>query len=79
MLIAEGKTYTHRFVQDSGWTSFPIQSEADLKQAQWLMRLSYLMNVARYGRGKQSFDLASAIDDLNLSHALRETAFPKHS
>lgn len=76
-LITEGKTRTHRFVPDSGWTSFPIQTEADMDNAEWLMRLSYLINVARYGRGKQAFDLKSAIDNLHISDALREVAFPQ--
>lgn len=76
VLIAEGKAQTHQFVPDSGWISFPIRSQADVQHGEWLLRLSYLMNVARYGRGKQSFDLETAISALKLSPTLRQVAFP---
>ena len=44
-LLAEGLAEEHRWVPNSGWITFRISSERDLKHAVWLMRLSYL----RYG------------------------------
>lgn len=41
-LLADGLAEEHRWVPDSGWITFRIGSEGDLKHALWLMRLSYL-------------------------------------
>jgi hypothetical protein len=41
-LLAEGLAEEHHWVPDSGWTTFHIRSDADLKHTLWLMRLSYL-------------------------------------
>jgi luciferase-like monooxygenase len=41
-LLAEGFAEEHRWVPNSGWTSFRIRSDEDLNHALWLMRLSYL-------------------------------------
>ncbi len=41
-LLAEGLAEEHRWVPNSGWITFRIRSDADLKHALWLMRLSYL-------------------------------------
>jgi len=41
-LLAEGLAEEHRWVPDSGWTTFQMRSETDLRHALWLMRLSYL-------------------------------------
>lgn len=41
-LLAEGLAEEHRWVPNSGWVTFRIRSEDDLKRALWLMRLSYL-------------------------------------
>jgi hypothetical protein len=32
----------HRWIPDSGWTTFRIRGERDLEHAVWLIRLSYL-------------------------------------
>lgn len=32
----------HRWVPNSGWTTFQVRNDDDLKSALWLMRLSYL-------------------------------------
>ena len=32
----------HRWVPNSGWTTFHVRRDEDLKHALWLMRLSYL-------------------------------------
>src|SRR6266403_4844232 len=41
-LLAEGLAQEHRWVPNSGWITFRIRSEEDLKHALWLMRLSYI-------------------------------------
>jgi hypothetical protein len=41
-LLADGLAEEHRWVPDSGWITFRVGSEDDLKHALWLMRLSYL-------------------------------------
>jgi hypothetical protein len=41
-LLAEGLAEEHRWVPNSGWTTFRVRSEEDFKHALWLMRLSYL-------------------------------------
>ncbi len=41
-LLAEGLVEEHRWVPDSGWITFRIGGEEDLRQAVWLLRLSYL-------------------------------------
>ena len=41
-LLAVGLAQEHRWVPNSGWITFRIRSEKDLRHALWLMRLSYL-------------------------------------
>ncbi len=41
-LLAAGLAEEHRWVPNSGWITFHVHSEEDLKHALWLMRLSYL-------------------------------------
>ena len=41
-LLTNGLAEEHRFVPNSGWITFRVRSEQDLKHALWLIRLSYL-------------------------------------
>lgn len=41
-LLTDGLAEKHRFVPNSGWITFRVRTEQDLKHALWLMRLSYL-------------------------------------
>jgi hypothetical protein len=41
-LLAAGLAAEHRWVPNSGWTTFQIRGEEDLQHALWLMRLSYV-------------------------------------
>ncbi len=41
-LLEEGLAEEHRWVPNSGWITFQVFREEDLKHAPWLMRLSYL-------------------------------------
>lgn len=42
ILIAQGLASEHHWVPDSGWITFQIRNEHDLKHAVWLLRLSYV-------------------------------------
>jgi len=41
-LLKEGLAEEHRWVPNSGWITFHVRRDEDLKHALWLMRLSYL-------------------------------------
>jgi hypothetical protein len=41
-LLKDGLPEEHHWVPNSGWITFHVRSEEDLKHALWLMRLSYL-------------------------------------
>ena len=41
-LLSEGLAENHHWVPNSGWITFRIRNEQDVKHALWLMRLSYL-------------------------------------
>ncbi len=41
-LLAEALAAEHHWVPNSGWITFHVRNEEDLKHALWLMRLSYL-------------------------------------
>ncbi len=41
-LLAEALAEEHHWVPNSGWITFHVRNEEDLKHALWLMRLSYL-------------------------------------
>jgi hypothetical protein len=41
-LLAEGQAEEHRWVPNSGWTTFKVRGDADIQHAIGLMRISYL-------------------------------------
>jgi len=41
-LLAEGLAEEHHWVPNSGWITFRVRTEDDLKHSVWLMRLSYV-------------------------------------
>jgi hypothetical protein len=46
VLVEEGEAQEHHVIPESGWISFRIEGDADREHAVWLLRLSYLYNVA---------------------------------
>ena len=46
-LIHEGLAEKHRYVPDSGWITFHVRKEDDVRHAAWLLRLSYLRFVLK--------------------------------
>lgn len=45
-LVDAGETDVHHLLTESGWTTYRIQSPDEYEHALWLLRLSYLYNVA---------------------------------
>ncbi len=69
-LIAEGLAEQHRWVPNSGWTTFQVRSDKDLKHALQLMRLSYVryaLKTASDPRGT----LEHESEELGLSNRIR--------
>ena len=46
-LLREGLAERHRWLPDSGWTTFRIRSAGDVKHGLWLLRLSHLRYMLR--------------------------------
>ncbi len=46
-LLADGLAEEHRWVPNSGWITFQVRSNEDVKHPVWLMRLSYLRYVLK--------------------------------
>jgi hypothetical protein len=42
VLLAEGRAQRHRWLPDSGWVTYHLHNDSDLKEAVLLMRISYL-------------------------------------
>jgi hypothetical protein len=47
VLLAKGLAEEHPWVPNSGWITFRVRNEQDLRHALWLMRLSYLRYLLR--------------------------------
>lgn len=73
-LVLENAAQAHYVLPESGWISYYIHSEADIEQALWLLRLSYMQKQRnRYRRNPdelQAFD--KGLNDLALSPNLRK-------
>ena len=75
-LLKAGLAREHRWVPDSGWTTFRLQSEKELPRALWLMRLSYLRYMLKKVSDPQR-TLERTSEDLGLSTQLK-SLFQKH-
>jgi hypothetical protein len=67
VLLAKGLVEEHRWVPDSGWTTFRIRRQDKMAHAIWLMRLSY----ARYAI-KNSQDSRKTFEDESTRLGLEE-------
>jgi luciferase-like monooxygenase len=74
-LLAEGLAEEHRWVPNSGWITFRIRSEEDLKHALWLMRLSYLRYALKTAADSRGL-LEQASGELHLSPKFRSLLEP---
>ena len=52
-ILTQGLGEEHRWVPDSGWTTFRMPNADDIEHARWLMRLSYRQSL---GHGNFSFE-----------------------
>jgi len=74
-LLAQGLAEKHRWVPNSGWTTFRIRSDEDLNHARWLMRLSYLRYALKIARDPRGF-LEEESERLRLSANFRSLLEP---
>lgn len=59
-LLAQGLAEEHRWVPDSGWTTFRVSREDQMEHAIWLMRLSYARYaIKKSGEPQKSFEQES--------------------
>ena len=80
-LLAEGLAEEHRWVPNSGWTTFHMRNEEDLAHAVWLMRLSYLRYYLKTASDPQSAWHKES-EQMRLSakfQALLELLLPAHN
>ena len=78
-LLAEGLAEEHHWVPNSGWITFQVRGEEDLKHALWLMRLSYMRYALKIACDPRRF-LDEQSEELQLSPHLKslfEGFFPK--
>lgn len=65
-LLEEKLAEEHRWVPNSGWTTFHMHNEKELEHALWLMRLSWLRYELKSSADPERL-LASASEDLHLT------------
>ncbi|HVO44447.1 MAG TPA: luciferase family protein, partial [Aggregatilineales bacterium] len=80
-LVVEGRAQDHHIYPGTGLISFHLKSDRDIDNALWLLRLSYLRNLAQLRKrgladaSTESVDLEREIDNLNLSQAMRSLLY----
>lgn len=65
-LLEEGQAEEHRWVPDSGWSTFKVRREADISHAIGLLRISYLRYALKSASDPHQF-LKQEIETLHLS------------
>lgn len=74
-LLAEGLAEEHHWVPNSGWITFQVRGEEDLKHALWLMRLSYMRYALKIACDPRRF-LDEQSEELQLSPQLKSLLEP---
>jgi hypothetical protein len=74
-LLEEGLAERHRWVPDSGWTTFRMNNANKLPQALWLLRLSYLRYALKKAHAPQELFEQEATT-LKLSERFRSLLAP---
>jgi hypothetical protein len=69
-LLADGLAEEHRWVPDSGWNTFQMGHERDLKHGLWLMRLSYVRYALKTDENPRKF-FERETSDLHLGPRLK--------
>jgi Family of unknown function (DUF5519) len=78
-LLEEGLAEEHHWVPNSGWITYRIRNENDLKHALWLLRLSYLRYTLK-AAAHPRHTLESETETMRLSprfRSLLEALIPK--
>jgi hypothetical protein len=65
-LLAEGLAEEHHWVPNSGWVTFRIRGEQDVRHALWLLRLSYLRYALKTDSNPENL-FQETTDQLDLS------------
>jgi hypothetical protein len=79
VLVAEGLAEAHHLLADSGWITYYVRTEHDVKHAIWLYRLAYLATTLTMRRQRINHPDTEAVDieavggELNLQGDLRNT------
>jgi hypothetical protein len=73
-VVTEGKAGPHHLLPETGWITFYVRTDAEVEQALWLLRLSYLQKRLRRSRRDAATRkaLLEELDGLSLSQALRQ-------
>jgi hypothetical protein len=74
-LLAEGLAEEHHWVPDSGWITFRVRSDDDVKHALWLMQLSYLRYALKTASDPRGL-LEQESKELHLSPRFRSLLVP---
>lgn len=74
-LLAEGLAEEHHWVPNSGWITFRVRSEDDLKHSVWLMRLSYVRYALKTANDPRGL-LEQESEELHLSANFRSLLEP---
>jgi hypothetical protein len=74
-LLSEGLAEEHRWVANSGWITFNVRRDEDLKHALWLLRLSYLRYTLKTASDPRKL-LEQESDALHLSPRFRSLLEP---
>jgi hypothetical protein len=75
LLLAEGLAEEHRWVPNSGWITFRVRSDEDLRHALWLMRLSYVRYALKTASDPRGL-LKQESEKLHLSPQLKSLLEP---
>ena len=78
VLLEEGRVEEHHYVPESGWTTFRMNSEDDVDDGRWLLRVSYLYRALTQRNNPtgqeviETVDVADELDELAVSDSVRE-------
>lgn len=74
-LLADGLAERHHWVPNSGWITFYVRSDQDLRHALWLLRLSYVRYKLKTAPDPEKF-LEHESEALHLNPAFRSLLEP---
>jgi Family of unknown function (DUF5519) len=78
ILVTEGVAKPHHIFPQTGWVSYYFENETEIKNALWLLRLSYLLNSLKQNViTNEQFE--SRIESLSVSSSIKEIVIRKGS